>query len=83
MNRNHQMFRPCQADDGSPDEECDITFMSGYMPEIESAVIDTDKLALDESRNQCQLKSLLKWQPRIRLYSKSLELSGDSPYMLI
>jgi hypothetical protein len=46
------LFRPCQAEDGSPDEECDVTFMSGYMAEVESAVIDKDKLALDEIKNR-------------------------------
>lgn len=46
------LFRPCEAEDGSPDEECDITYMSGYMPEVEPTVIDADKQALDEIKNR-------------------------------
>jgi hypothetical protein len=44
------LFRPCQNEDGSPDEECDIRFISDYSTNFTSIVSDADREALDKIR---------------------------------
>ena len=44
------LFRPCQNDDGSPDEECDIRFMSDLATSSNPIISDEDRKSLDEIR---------------------------------
>lgn len=43
------LFRPCQNEDGSPDEECDIRYMSGLLKNKDGkvAISEEDQAALD------------------------------------
>ena len=44
------LFRPCENEDGSADEECDVRFMSDYMASTESRILEEEKKALDAIR---------------------------------
>lgn len=41
------LFRPCQNEDGSPDEECDIRYMSGLITNGSVEITAEDQAALD------------------------------------
>ena len=41
------LFRPCQNEDGSPDEECDIRYMSGVLSNGKVKISEEDQAALD------------------------------------